>query len=78
MAVAQELQKQLPKISRDEIRTRLGDPDLILVNVLPRNFFEESHIPGSISLPLNELPERAAEVLPERGKELAVYCGGFS
>lgn len=62
--------------SREEIRRRLRDPMLVIVNVLARVAWEEQRIPGSISLPLEELPERAAVVLPDRDREIAVYCGG--
>jgi rhodanese-related sulfurtransferase len=62
--------------SREEIRRRLRDPMLGIVNVLARVAWEEQRIPGSISLPLEELPERAAAVLPDRDREIVVYCGG--
>lgn len=64
----------VPEISRDEIHARLGDPSLALVNVLPREAFAAGHIPGSMSLPVAEIPQRALEVLPSRSQEIAVYC----
>lgn len=66
------------EISRDEILRRLRDPSLVLVNVLPREAFAEAHIPGSLSLPVGEIPARAGEVLPDLGREIAVYCAGFA
>jgi rhodanese-related sulfurtransferase len=62
--------------TREEIRRRLRDPMLVIANVLPRVSWEEQRIPGSISLPLEEIPERARERLPDREHEIAVYCGG--
>jgi rhodanese-related sulfurtransferase len=63
-----------PEISRDEIRARLGDPSLSLVNVLPREAFAAAHIPGSVNLPVPEIPRRAREVLPGTSQDIAVYC----
>ena len=64
----------VPEISRDEIRARLGDRSLALVNVLPHEAFAAGHIPGSLSLPVGEIPQRAREVLPSTSQEIAVYC----
>jgi len=66
--------QSVPEISRDEVRARLGDPSLALVNVLPREAFAASRIPGSVSLPVPEIPQRAREVLPRPSQEIAVYC----
>lgn len=66
--------QSVPEISRDEIHARLGDPSLALVNVLPREAFAAGHIPGSVSLPVSEINERARDVLPSTSQEIAVYC----
>ena len=65
-----------PEISREEILRRDGDPRFVLVDVLPAVSFGQGHIPGAVSLPLAEVPERAAEVLPDLELDIAVYCGG--
>jgi rhodanese-related sulfurtransferase len=65
---------QLVELSRDEIRDRLNDPRLTLVNVLPRETFDAARIPGSINLPVAEINERARDVLPDVSQEIAVYC----
>ncbi len=65
-----------PEITFEEIQSRRRDPSLLLVNVLSPEAFGLSRIPGSISLPLEEVPERAAKILPELDREIAIYCGG--
>ena len=50
-------------ISREELRRRLHDPTLAIVNVLPEAAFLEARIPGSIHLPVRETPDRALRVL---------------
>ena len=68
----------VPEITRDELLRRLRDPDLAVVDVLPAVAFAERHIAGAISLPVAEIPARARAVLPDPGRALAVYCGGFT
>ncbi len=67
----------MPRIvDRDELQ-RLVKAGAQLVDVLPREEFEEAHLPGSISLPLKELTrERADEVL-RRDRSVIVYCWDF-
>ena len=65
-------------VSRDEVASRLGRRDFVLVDVLSADSFASVHIRGALSLPLAELPDRAAEVLPDRAAEIVVYCGGFT
>jgi rhodanese-related sulfurtransferase len=44
-----------------------------VVEVLPRQDYEELHLPGAISLPLAELNAETARRL-DRGRDLVVYC----
>lgn len=62
------------EITTAEISRRLADPRLTLVNVLPRESFASERIPGSVSLPVAEIPGRARELLQDRAREVAVYC----
>ena len=64
------------QIAREEILARLNDPSLLLVNVMPKEAFEEGHIPRSLNLPLAEIEAKARQVFPEIGRELVIYCGG--
>jgi rhodanese-related sulfurtransferase len=64
----------IAEISREELRRRLDDPSLTIVNVLPRESFLEGRIPRSVSLPLADVERCAAELLPDKGAEIAVYC----
>jgi rhodanese-related sulfurtransferase len=63
------------EVSYEEILARLEDPRLTIVNVLPQPAWEEARIPGSMSLPLADIPERARRILPDLDREIAVYCG---
>ena len=65
-----------PKITRDELRARLADARLAIVNVMPKETFRDGHIPNSINLPIAEIDRRARQVLPDFTQEIAVYCAG--
>jgi phage shock protein E len=47
-----------------------------LVEVLPREDYEEEHLPGAISIPLKELYREAAQKL-ERSQPVIVYCHDY-
>lgn len=60
------------EIGRTELQ-RLLDEGAQLVEVLPRNEYEEDHLPGAVSLPLRKVESDARTVLdPER--PVVVYC----
>ena len=64
------------KITRDELRARLADARLAIVNVMPKETFRDGHSPNSINLPIAEIDRRARQVLPDFAQEIAVYCAG--
>jgi len=68
----------VPEISREEIHRRLNDSSLTIIDVLPEASYVEAHIPGAINLPLEQLADRARELLPDFDAEIAVYCGQFT
>jgi rhodanese-related sulfurtransferase len=47
---------------------------MTVVDVRPRQEYDAGHFPGSVSIPLDDLPDRFTE-LPQGG-ELVVYCRG--
>jgi len=69
--------KSVPELSRQELLERLSSPGVLLVDALPRASFEEGHIPGSLSLPLADVRERAGLVLPDPSQEVILYCASF-
>ncbi len=67
-----------PEISRNELRRRLRDSALKIVDVLPVESYTAAHIPGAISIPLELLASRAGQLLPDRNAEIVVYCGNLT
>ena len=61
-------------VDTEELRRRLGDGDTVVLDVRPTTEFESAHLPGAVSIPLEELADRIAE-LP-RDAEIVAYCRG--
>jgi rhodanese-related sulfurtransferase len=59
-------------VSRDEVR-RLVEAGAQLVEVLPREEFDDEHLPGAINLPLKSLTAETSAKL-DRFRPVIVYC----
>lgn len=64
----------LEPLDRDALAARLGDPELLVVDVRPTEEYRAGHIPGAVSIPLAELERRLADLPP--GAEVVAYCRG--
>jgi rhodanese-related sulfurtransferase len=64
-------------ISRDALKQKIdrGDP-FTLVETLPEYMYQQGHLPGAINLPPTKVNELTPRVLPDKGAEVVVYCGG--
>ncbi len=62
-------------ISREELKEKMDRGDaLVLVDTMAERYYRHSHLPGAINLPVDELRERAPELLPEKDADIVVYC----
>jgi rhodanese-related sulfurtransferase/predicted transcriptional regulator len=68
------LGEDVEAIGREELLTRLGRGDVVLVDVRPEQEFAAGHIDGARSIPLDELEQRLAELPADR--EIVAYCRG--
>lgn len=52
--------------------------DVLVVNVLPRQLYEEGHIPGTLNIPLQEpgFVERVRENTTGPEQQIVTYCAG--
>lgn len=62
------------QVSREELLSRVEQGDAVIVDVRPGSEFAAGHIPGAVSIPLDELAERLDE-LPQ-DLEIVAYCRG--
>lgn len=64
----------LEPVDRAELRKRMKDGTVTLIDVRPREEFEQAHLPGAVSVPLDELASWA-KTAPRKNKVVA-YCRG--
>lgn len=64
----------LEPISARELQRRMREQHVTVIDVRPRAEYENGHIPGALSLPIDQL-RRGAVALPKRG-EIVAYCRG--
>ncbi len=62
------------KISAGELQERMVKDDVVLLDVRPEVEFQTGHLPGAVSIPLDELEQRLDELPP--GKLIVAYCRG--
>ena len=60
-------------IDRSELLSLVESEDAQIVDVLPAPEYEESHLPGAISIPLKQLTSETVSVL-SRERPVVVYC----
>ncbi|MEV3985271.1 metalloregulator ArsR/SmtB family transcription factor [Nonomuraea sp. NPDC049758] len=64
----------LSGVTADELAARLADPGTVVVDVRPAAAYAKGHVPGAISVPLDDLAGRLAELPPDA--RVVAYCGG--
>jgi rhodanese-related sulfurtransferase/DNA-binding transcriptional ArsR family regulator len=64
----------LEPISLQEMQQRLDDPNLVILDVRPALEYQQGHIAGARSIPIDELQSRLAELPKEQ--EIVAYCRG--
>ena len=65
---------ELEPIGRDELVRRARIGDIVLLDLRPREEYEAGHIPGAVSIPLEDLEGQLA-LLPSEA-EIVAYCRG--
>lgn len=61
-------------VSRDELLHRAQAGEVVVLDVRPREEYAAGHIPGAISVPVEELPGKLADIPADQ--EIVAYCRG--
>ena len=66
----------MEKLSRDQVKEKLGNAnDVVAVEVLDENYYEEFHLPGALNVPLGDgFDERIRQAVPDKRTPVVVYC----
>ena len=65
----------LEPIDRAELARRIDAGTVVLIDVRPKEEFEQGHIAGAVSVPLDSLKSWARDDAPKR-KQIVAYCRG--
>ena len=66
--------ENVESVEGDELADRVENGEVTLIDVRPREEYESGHLPGAISVPLEELEDRIEELPGDR--EIVAYCRG--
>ncbi|MEQ9037874.1 MAG: rhodanese-like domain-containing protein [Silicimonas sp.] len=63
-------------IDRESLRLKMGGADdLVLVEVLPKESYDEFHIPGAINVPVgSDAFDERIQAAADKDDEVVVYC----
>jgi len=65
---------QLGRITRDQLRKRLREGDVVVLDVRPKAEYHAGHIRGALSIPISDLRSRLKDI-PD-GADVVAYCRG--
>ncbi len=65
---------RLATITRDKLRERLRDGDVVVLDVRPEPEYAAGHIRGAVSIPVQDLESRLGEI--PGGADVVAYCRG--
>lgn len=74
LADSEQQPMRLEGISREELRQRLQEGGMTLLDVRSPEEFAQGHLPGAINIPMADLEQRLAELSTDQ--ELVAYCRG--
>lgn len=66
----------LEPMSRDELLARMKTGSALLIDVRPREEFEQGHLPGAVSVPLADVDKWAKHTTVPKRKRVVAYCRG--
>lgn len=65
----------MKEINRNELITSMGsNKDLILIEALPKNYYEAGHIPGAININVQELEDLYKKLGLHENQTIITYC----
>ncbi|UJW29954.1 metalloregulator ArsR/SmtB family transcription factor [Saccharothrix sp. AJ9571] len=73
-ARAAYLGSETEEVTREELLRRVRSGGATVIDVRPREEYAAGHIPGAVSIPLEDLAERLAELPLDQ--EIVAYCRG--
>ena len=61
-------------ISTKDLKSKLDQKKVTLVETLAPDRYREAHIPGALNIPPEKIKELAPQLLPNKNAEIVTYC----
>jgi len=62
-------------ITREQIKEKLDiETPMIIIEALPKEYFDDEHLPSALNIPHDEIQARASDMLPDKEACIVVYC----
>lgn len=76
--ICNEAKTRIREVSPEEVLVRLNEPqrDWVLIDVREQDEFRAGHMPGALGIGRGILEYHIADVVPDTGKEIVLYCRG--
>lgn len=65
---------ELEPVTMKELRRRMRDGDVTLIDVRPEEEYRAGHIPGALAIPVAQLKRRLTEI--PKSRDVVAYCRG--
>ncbi|NED94479.1 metalloregulator ArsR/SmtB family transcription factor [Phytoactinopolyspora alkaliphila] len=76
VAVTEFLGPEVEHVTRDDLLDRVRRGDVVVLDVRPAEEYAAGHIPGAVSIPLDQLADRLTELPADT--EIVAYCRGVN
>ena len=67
-------------LTKEQLKQMIDNKEnFVLVNVLDKKYFDDAHIPGSISIPVSndDFKHNLEKQIPDKSSKVVVYCASF-
>jgi rhodanese-related sulfurtransferase len=61
-------------ISTKELKSKLDQKQVTVVETLAPERYRDAHIPGALNIPPEQITELAPQLLPNKNAEIVTYC----
>jgi rhodanese-related sulfurtransferase len=61
-------------ISTKDLKSKLDQKEITVVETLAPERYREAHIPGALNIPPEKIKELAPQLLPTKDVEIITYC----
>lgn len=65
-------------ITRDELSSEIEAGSVTVVDALPESYWAQQHLPGALNLVEDDVDDKAAALLPDKGAAIVTYCSNSS